>query len=556
MIRSPLIATLLFTSALAACTAVEDPDAPGACAGKCDGAADALDLSVPDEAAVARLLADAGRDGRIDALEAADLAVFTKAADGRNTRIAEVLAALVAEDDRLTTEAVEVLARAASGERPDDVPLDNPVYRVELGTSDFLFDDTLYLVGDGVVEASTGLRSHSRGYAAKRDGILFKRHGSLAPHHPLTSTDADTSTLRAQGPDAALDRAAAIAGVTLNQYATFGATARSPAYYDPSSNTPFWAGICQGWTHNALDDRLNVLVDPAGRDGARGLWIFGQWISRADLGNAMMGASFSLGIYDSVTIDSFVRADSLVKALAQHVLRGGVGLRVDIWNDSHNASGVYNPQIWNQPIVGGGIEVASVSPAAKAAVLAHAAADRSLYTRPPADADVKLVRARATWGVETNDAWEREARFRDSTWVMYMVTAADGRVIKGYMAYDLVAAGVTGLPETRSDGLPDYMAVPRHVLTDAALAGGPHRLLVPSNPEGERFRFVVGTVLARGIPEPTRAAFEAEALAPGADPDALAARYPGIANAYAPEQWARVFEPTLGPGAAFGAVWD
>lgn len=513
-----------------------------------------LDPARPDEAAVLRLLAGAGRDARIDAAEASALAAFAKAAAGRNGRIAAALQDLATTDRRLTPDAAAALTRAAAGERPGDVPLENAVYRVVVGPSPFLEDDALYLVGDGVVSADTGLRSHSRGYAAKRDGILFTRHGSPAPHHAATSTISETAALRAQGPADALDRAAATAGLRLPPFATFSATARSSAYYDPSPSTPSWAGICQGWTHNALDDRLSVLVDPPGAEGARGLWIFGQWISRADLGNALMGASFSLGIADSVTIDSLVKPDKLVKALAQHVLRSGAGLRVDIWNDEHNAAGTYRYQVWNQPIVGGSVEVASVSAAVRAAVLARAAAGPTL-TPLPAGADVKLVRARARWGVETADDWEGEPRFRTSEWNMYLIAAPDGRVVRGYMAYELAAAGVGGLPVTRSDGLPDYMAVPRHELTDAALADAPHRLLDPSNTEGARFRFLVGTVLARGVPEPTRAAFEAEALAPGADPAALAARYPGIANAYAPAQWARVFAPTLGSAARFGAVW-
>ncbi len=325
-------------------------------------------------------------------------------------------------------------------------------------------------------------------------------------------------------------------------------------HYREASATPDWAGICQGWTHNALDNRISLLVDPAGLDGARGLWIFGQWISRADLGNAMMGASFSLGIADSVTIDSFVKPDKLVKALAQHVLRSGTGLRVDIWNDTHNASGTYDPQIWNQPIVDADIEVAAVSATASTAVIGYAMRDpriSALLTNPT----VKLVRAHARWGAETGDAWEAEARFRTSEWNMYFVIAADGRVVASYMAHELAAANVAGLPITRSDGLPDYMAIPKHELTDAALAGTPHRLLDPSNHEGSRFKFVVGTVLARGIPETTRAAFEAEALGANADATALATRYPGIANAYAPDQWQRVFAARLGPGEKFGAVW-
>ncbi len=544
----------------AACAAPDDAtdadDDTALCGGKCDGpAAGALDGARPIELTALRLYAEAGRDGVIDADEAERLGELARTARGPDPKIASFLRAVAEQDDRATTDAVEQLARAAAGERPGDVPLDNAVYRLVPGASPMLHDDALYLVGDGVVAAHTGLRSHSRGYAAKRDGVLFTRHGSFAPSHPLVAEAGETAALRAQGPDAALDAAAVIGGVRLSQFTTFGATARSSAYYDPSSSTPFWAGICQGWTHNALDDRLSTLVDAPGAAGARGLWIFGQWLSRADLGNAMMGASFSLGIADSTTIDSFVKPDALVKALAQHVLRSGAGLRVDIWNDSHNPSGTYDPQIWNQPIVEASLEVASVSDATRDAVVAHAVADPRRWQPLPAAPSVKLVRARASWGAETSDAWEREARFRASEWNMYLITGADGRVALGYMAHELAAANVRDLPVATSDGLPDYLAVPRHELTDAAFAGAPHRLLDPGNPEGERFRFVVGTVLALGIPEPTRAAFEAEALAGDVDVDALAARYPGIANAYGPAQWARVLEPRLGPAARFGARW-
>ncbi|MGE0711208.1 MAG: hypothetical protein AB7N76_28905 [Planctomycetota bacterium] len=513
----------------------------------------ALDASRPGEAAVLRLAAAARADGSIDAEEARDLAAFARQNGGVDPRIAGYLAALAA-DPAVTSDGAQALRRGARGERGVEVPLDNPVYRLVPGPSPFLEDDALYLRGDGRVSGDTGLRSHSRGYAAKRDGVLFTRHGSLAPAHPRVLTLDEERALRAQGPDAGLDRAAALGGVGLGPFTSFAATARSQAYYDPSAATPYWAGICQGWTHNALDERLSVLVDPPGPAGARGLWIFGQWLSRADLGNALMGASYSLGIADSVTIDSFVTPEKLVKALAQHVLRSGKGLRVDIWSDAHNPNGRYDPQIWNQPIVAGTLEVASVSSAVEAAVIAHARRAAS-FGPPPAMAAVKRVRATARWGAEANDEWEGEARFRSSEWNLYLVTQADGRVVRGYTAYELVAAGLTGLPVRDGDGLPDYVALPKHELTDAAFAGAAHRLLDPSNADGARFRFLVGTVLARGVPESVRAAFEAEALTPGADPRALAARYPGIANAYSPDHWARAFAPRLGAGADFGAVW-
>lgn len=530
----------------------------GATCGKCDDPSGAVGLSNdrPGEAAVLRIYRDALRgDGSIDGDEAIAMAAFVKKYGGKNQRVAAFLSQLLAGDDALDSDARAVLQAAVADDRPDDVPLANAVYEVVPGDQEFLFDDALYLRGDGAVDGDTGIVSHSRGYAAKRDGVLFTRHGSLAPSYPSTSSASETAALRAQGPDAALDRAAEIYGIELDQWNTFGAIARNPNYYDPSSATPYWAGICQGWTHNALDNRISELVDVAGIEGDRGLWIFGQWISRADLGNAMMGASFSLGIADSVTIDSFVTPESLVKALAEYVLRSGTGLRVDIWNDSHNASGSYNPQIWNQPVVAGRIETAQVSAQVAAAIIAHAAADRHAPSIP-ADAGVRRVRATAVWGAEANDAWEGRPLYRSSEWNMYMVTAADGRVLKGYMAFELADAGIASLPVADSDGLPDYIAYPKHELTDAALENGEHRLLDQSHPEGVRFRFLVGTVLARGIPDTTRAAFEAEALRDGADPIELASRYPGIANAYSPAQWQEVFAPRLGPGTDFGAVWS
>jgi hypothetical protein len=506
----------------------------------------------PAEAAVTRLLQDALRtDAAIDEPEALALAAFVKRLDGVNERVVAMLRAALEDGTDLSASARAVLAAAVVGERPGDVPLSNEVYEVVPGTQPFLFDDALYLRAEGRVEGDTGLVSHSRGYAAKRDGVLFTRHGSQAPHHPASSSLTETETVRWQGPDEALDRAAAIYGLELDAWSGFAHIARDSNYYDPSDATPYWAGICQGWTHNALDNRISQLVDVGGPTGQRGVWIFGQWISRADLGNAMMGASYSLSIADSTTIDSFVTPESLVKGLAQYVMRSGLGLRVDIWNDEHNANGTYDPQIWNQPVLSAAIEVAAVPLESEAAVLEHARA----HTWVPEDASVRLVRATASWGVETNDGWEGASELRESEWNTYMVTDADGRVLKGYMAHQLAAEGVHPLPVTTSDGLPDYLAVPKHELTDAALEGGTHRLLDSGHGDGARYRFLVGTVLARGIPDATRAAFEAEALSAAADPADLAERFPGIANAYSPEQWAEHFEPRLGSGAGFGAVW-
>lgn len=307
MMRDRYVAAF-FATALVSCVSNDEAIDPTACEGKCDDMSAMVEP--PDVAVVRRLLADARRDGSVDDQEAVALAAFLKSASGRNERVAAMLLDVTGELPA-GTRAGDRLRRALDGARLNDVPLENAVYRLVPGSSTFLEDDTLYLVSDGSVEGDTGLVSHSRGYAAKRDGVLFTRHGSLAPHHAATGTLDETAALRTHTPDVALDLAARTAGLQLSQFTTFSAIAHSPAYYDPSPNTPFWAGICQGWTHNSLDNRLSVLVDPPGQAGSRGVWIFGQWISRADLGNAMMGASYSLGIADSTTIDSFVSAESV-----------------------------------------------------------------------------------------------------------------------------------------------------------------------------------------------------------------------------------------------------
>ena len=521
----------------------------------CTSGGDELnDSGRPVTAVLRRMEQDALRDdGRIDEGEARDLAAFVRRYRSVSTTGVDFIEAMLDHQEALTESAIEELEIALDVTRPHDVPLSNAVYTIEPRGQDFLFDDMLTLHGEGQVSGHTGLKSHSRGYAAKRDGILFTRHGSLAPHHPMTTSVQAVEALRRQGPDEALDMAAAIFGVPLDAYTSFVATARDSNYYDPSPTTPYWAGICQGWTHNALDNRLSIMVDVEGGEGRRGLWIFGQWVSRADLGNALMGASYSLGIADSTTIDSFVTPTTLLLGLGQFVLQSGVGLRVDIWNDEHNPSGTYNPQVWNQPVLGASIAVSSLSPEIEAAILTFKSTIDGAHL--PDGAQVRLVQATAEWGAEANDAWEGAPLVRDSAWTMYMVTDADGLVLDGFMANELAEGGVPDLPIDTSDGLPDYMAVPRHQITDAALEGRPSPLLDSGHGDGLRFRFLVGTVLARGIPDPTRRAFERDALVRGIGHDRLLEQYPGIANAYSPEQWSTLFEGTLGDGRSFGAAW-
>ncbi len=513
-----------------------------------------LDLHIPVEMAVARLYMDAVRDdNHLDVKEAHTLAVFVRQFGGQNSQVSAFLRTRMALGISMDAGAKEVFRRALENDRPNDVPLSNEVYEVVPGGLDFLVDDELYLRADGDIEGQTGIFGHSRGVGSKKTGILFTRHGSKAPHYLSTHTPEETEALNTLGPAAALDNAALVYGLDINPWNGFEHTAYAPNFYAPGEDTPEWARIGQAWSHNALDPRINLLVDVDGKEGKRGLWIFGRWISRADLGNAMMGASYSLGLADSTTIDTVVTPESLVKGLAQYVLRSGMGLRMDVWNDTHNSTGEYSAQVRNQPILGASITVRSVSPDTEQGILTwFKSKGFDTYNH---GAHVKFVQAGAVWGAEVSDDWEGAPAHQQTLWNLYMVTEADGRVIKGFTAQELAEAGVALLPVSQSQGLPETMAYPRHELNDAALEAQSHPLLQAGSGEAMRYRFLVGTVLPLGIPDTTRAAFEAEAFAPHADPALIAARYPGIANAYAPEKWDAVFAPILGESRGFGAVW-
>jgi len=488
---------------------------------------------------IVRLYEDAIRTrGIIDEAEAVRLSAFLKGTEQDDAR--RVLQSIVDDASAaLAPEARAVLKSALAGEVKGDVPLDNPIYRVELGSNPaFVLDDQLFLRSDGTVASRTGITGHSRGYAKRADGVLLRAHGSPFPvQNPIAGSAAEP-------PAQALDAAAATFGLKLAY--PFSAIAKNT--YDPKAL--YWEGICHAWTYSSLDERLNQLVDVEGPSGNRGLWIFGHWISRADLGNWLMGVANTLSIADAVLLDSFVTPDDLVKGIAEYVMTSRRGLRADIFNDTEQG----RFEVWNQPIVSATMNVESVPASVRDAVLSYARSTDTARKLPPLT-DVKLVRLTAKYGAEASDAHEDDVVLGDLNWNMYLATESNGRVAVGYMAH-LLANRVQGLSETRSDALPDYFARPKHELIDQALAGK-RSMLLDGSQDGPAFRFFVGTVLARGIPDATRLAFEQQASrATSADVPRLRRAFPGIANAYTPEQWRSRFEARLGPGKDFGAVWS
>jgi hypothetical protein len=547
-----LVAGLLVGASLVGCSAGGDTNAAtGATRDDATEAAAATAVATPVQNVVGRLYQDALRnDGRIDLAEAKQLAAFLKSPTGApQADTAARLQGLV--DDASSPLAVDArghLAAALRGERPGDPGLDTPSYELKLGNNrDSVIDDDIVLKADGKVVSSTGITGHSRGYAKLADGVLRFAHGSQPPSLAGVATPEEQAALAGRGPHLALDAAAVAYGLNLSSY-NFQHVAEK-VHFDPSA--PYWAGLCHAWTYTSLDERLNALVDVPGPAGRRGVWLFGQWVSRADLGNWLMGVSNALSIADAVLVDPIVSPEDWLKGVTQYVVTGGRGLRADIWNDSEKG----RFEIWNQPIVSADVQVSSLSAEAAANVVTYARADKSIWSPLPADLGVRLVRVDAKWGSEVRDSYEGPVSLGESTWNMYVVVDAGGKMVKAYMAHHLAKANVAALPVTTSDALPDYFAYPKHDLVAAALEGRPNQLL-DNALEGKFYRFFVGTVLGRGVPDATRAAFEKEALGAAApDVESLRQRFPGVANAYSREQWQRAFEAKLGPGEGFGAAW-
>jgi hypothetical protein len=127
------------------------------------------------------------------------------------------------------------------------------------------------------------------------------------------------------------------------------------------------------------------------------------------------------------------------------------------------------------------------------------------------------------------------------------------------MADDDAVKNIAGLPTNISDDLPEYFWKPKLGAINDALAGKPNAV-VDGDSHGKQFRFFIDHVLKDGVPGTTRAAFEKDALATTGPIDAAKAadllkKYPGVANAYSPDDWAKNFANRGLDAKKFGAAW-
>ena len=130
------------------------------------------------------------------------------------------------------------------------------------------------------------------------------------------------------------------------------------------------------------------------------------------------------------------------------------------------------------------------------------------------------------------------------------------------MADDPALSDIASLPTHESDEAPERWWKPSHVTLEHALDGSEDLLLdFIDSWNGRRLRFFLTVVLAKGVPATVREAFESDVADLDAAPTdeqarELAARYPGVANAYSPEQWDRAFGRLGLRAEAFGAEWQ
>jgi len=481
----------------------------------------------------AKKLIDSAKDyGGVSAAEKAELkAVIAKYADKLEPAAKDTL-----------EKYLNITPAGPGGNQPPNMD----VVKSVTGTNPGSFqDDTIFLGKDGTVSSKAGVESYTRSYDSTKEGPLRTAHGSAAPPSTLISkTDADT--LAKQTPGQALDKMAAAFGAGTQ---SFDKLAGSKQFYDDKAD--YWWGKCHAWTWSSLSNKIDKKVDVEGPDGQKGVWLAGQWMSRADLGNWMMATA------DSISVDSpntmfkqNLSADDLLKGSNQFMMNNGGGVIADIFNDKKHG----HQEVWNQPFVGADMTTKTVSGDAAKAIL-----DQAKKDGVAGGVTVKQVDISGKYGVEQSDDYEGDPGRTEKNWKMYSVTDNNGKVLKSYMADDDALKNVNGI-DKNTDEVPDYLWKPKLDAIDDTLDGKPNST-VDGDALGKEFKFFVGTVLNKAVSGAERNQFEAEfkALPAGAvSPDkakALADKYQGVANAYSPQQWKDIFQSRGLDAKAFGASW-
>jgi hypothetical protein len=430
---------------------------------------------------------------------------------------------------------------------PPVPPTNTDVVRSITGTNASSFsDDSIFLGRDGTVSGKAGVESYTRNYDSTKAGPLRFHHGSVAPKSTVLN-EVDNKAIADATPGAALDAAAKVFGVKVDG---FEKMANSKDFYNEDAE--HWWGKCHAWTWSSLSNTVNKMVDVGGAEGQKGLWLGGQWMSRADLGNWMMATADTISLNDSNTmIKGDLSADELLKGTTQFLMNNGGGFVADVFNDK--AKG--HKEVWNQPFVGSDMTTTTLKPEVAQGIL-----DIAKTAGAIGGVSVKQVEIKGTYGVEVGDAHEGDPGRSSKTWQMYSVCDANGKVVKSFMANDEALKNLATLPTKNTDDLPEYIWKPTMKALEDTLAGK-QNYTVDSNEHGAEFKFFVGTLLAKGVPGSVRTGFETELAAlPAGKIDAakaadLAKKFANVANAYSPDQWKTLMSTRGLDAKVFGAAW-
>ncbi len=501
-------------------------------------------LRRPVDAILTRELATlTAGSGRISAGQVRQLAAMATDSTGQMVGSWALRRLMAEQGGRLTPAGLAEAQAALTRRRAPTYRPDQELYRVVGQDGEHTTRNLdLYLKSTGSFHSHTGLQTYSRGWLQyNQRAPLAVADGSRVPATAILNA-AERGALEQLTPGQRLDRAVqSLVGKSKLGLQTFEQISTGSAFYQPQQ--PDWGGVCYSWSHCALDSRQSRLVDVKGAPGARGLWLSGQWLSRADLGKWLMALSSAHTQGEGRVMWYSPEAQDLVKAALGYLTRGGKGFRADI------GPAIAKGEIWFQPFVGlQGGKISAVPDAIKQQILTVARQPQKTNPYlPPAPGvegkEVRLVQFAGRYGDEAGDAHEGGPRHARLKWAAYAVLDGAGKMLQAYLASDPRLAAISGLPVRTSAPVPAELFVPEHGTIDGILKG---RSTAGGGLYGPQLEFFVGTVLARGVPGEVRTAFEKEVLTtPGRLDTArvadLARRYPTVAGAYTREQWEQHF---------------
>lgn len=438
------------------------------------------------------------------------------------------------------------------------------------GEARAIADDTVYLGQDGTLSASAEVTPYVRGYNQKSMQPLKKAHGSYSyPPSAITSPLVGTMA----SPGARLDRMASVFG---RELAFTQKVAENEWYSNPRA--PAWWGTCDAWAWSSLSRWVNERVDAEAPEGAQGLWVGGEWLSRADLGNWMMALADTISVKENgVYFEEEPGAENILKLTLAFLDDNGGGMVGEMWNDKRMGK----REVWNQPYTEARIVSSTLEARVAERLIQQGEKDGVVgathgrylqvtgqYSKELGENNEQKVKPGFRERYSTVTRMDEAGNFStyvvaDGTeqqrWNIYALTDDSGKVLKAYFADDPKLQQVGGLPKYVSDAPPDYFWKPTlDFIYDAITAE--KNPIIDNNPVGAEYRFFIDTVLAKGVTAKTRGRFEAETLQRSAPLTAeqaaqLAAAYPGVANAYSAQQWEQHFKPLGLEAKAFGASW-